>query len=90
VRIVNGSLSPIQGWISYRYGSKVPAPVVETTVAGTTGRFLTLLVPGAGAPSATIGSLHLTATGYSVVVTVSGHSERVVVRGGVATITPLG
>ena len=90
VRVVKGSVSPIQGWVSNRYGSKAPAPVVETTVAGTTGRFLTLLVSGAGAPTATIGSLHLTATGYSVVVTVGGHSERVVVRGSVATITPLG
>jgi hypothetical protein len=90
VRVVKGAVSPIQGWVSYRYGNRIPAPVVETTVSGTTGRFLTLLVTGAGSPAATIGSLRLTATGYSVVVTLGGHSERVVVRGGVATITPLG
>lgn len=90
VHVVKGAVSPIQGWVSYRYGSRIPAPVVETTVSGTKGRFLTLLVTGAGSPAASIGSLHLTATGYSVVVTVSGHSERVVVRGGIATITPLG
>ena len=88
-RIVKGSVSPIQGWISYRYRQKVAAPVVETTVSGSTGQFLTLLVPGAGTPAARIGSLRLTATGYSVVVTVGGRSERVQVRGGVATITPL-
>ena len=80
-RIVKGSVSPIQGWISYRYRQKVAAPVVETTVSGSTGQFLTLLVPGAGTPAARIGSLRLTATGYSVVVTVGGRSERVQVRG---------
>jgi hypothetical protein len=88
-RIVAGRTSPIQGWVSYRHGHRVAAPVVEVVKTGTSVRYLTLLVPAAGTPSATFSKLTLTSTGYSVVVTVGSRSERVTVNGTSATITPL-
>jgi hypothetical protein len=88
-QIVKGRTSPIQGWISYRHGHRVAAPVVEVVKNGTSVRYLTLLVPAAGTPSATASNLTLTATGYSVVVTIGGQSERVTVNGTTASITPL-
>lgn len=88
-RVVKGRTSPIQGWISHRHGHRVAAPVVEAIRTGTSVRYLTLLVPAAGTPSATVSNLSLTATGYSVVVTVGSRSERVTVNGTSASITPL-
>ncbi len=87
--VVSGRTSPIQGWISYRHGHRIAAPVVEVVKTGTSVRYLTLLVPAAGTPSATVSNLTLTAAGYSVVVTVGSRSERVTVSGTSATITPL-
>lgn len=89
-RIVKGSTNPIQGWISYRYGKKVAAPVVEAVRTGTSVRYLTLIAPAEGAPVVGVRDLHLTSGGYSVTITMDGHSERVVTNGSTVSITPLG
>jgi hypothetical protein len=47
-------------------------------------------VPADGTPRVRVSGLHLTARGYSLVVTVGGRSERIVVDGATASITPLG
>ena len=78
-RIVIGATSPIQGWISREYGSRIKAPVVEAIRSGTSVRYLTLVVPGAAAPKVRVGSLRVTSTGFSVVITVNGRSEQVTV-----------
>lgn len=88
-RIVKGRTTPVQGWISYVHGSRVAAPVVEVVKSGRSVRYLTLIVPAAGQPAATISGLRTTATGYSVVVTIGGKSERVTVNGTTASIVPL-
>jgi hypothetical protein len=88
-RVVKGLTTPIQGWISYRHGHRVAAPVVEVVKTGATVRYLTLVVPAAGAPSASVSKLTLTTTGYSLVVTIGTRSERVTVDGTAATITPI-
>jgi hypothetical protein len=88
-RIVKGATSPIQGWLSYRTNERLAAPVVEAVKSGTAARYLTLLVPAAGAPAAQVSGLTLTATGFAVTVTVGSRSERVVVDGTTATITAL-
>ena len=78
-RTIKGATSPIQGWISYRTGKRLAAPVVESRRSGTRVRFLTLLVPFARTrPSVSVSNVVLTATGYALTVTIAGHSERVV------------
>jgi hypothetical protein len=88
-RVVQAQVSPVQGWISYRHREKVGAPVVEVVKSGTSVRYLTLIVPAAGRPAATVTSLRITATGYSMVVTIGGKSERVTVDGATASIVAL-
>jgi hypothetical protein len=87
--VVAGRTSPIQGWVSWEFGKRVAAPVVDFRRAGSNVRFLTLLMPAAGDPGCRISELRLTSTGYSVVVSSGGRAERAVVSGTTATITPL-
>jgi len=89
MRIVSGRTSPTQGWISYRHGERIAAPVVEVVKTGTSVRYLTLIVPAAGRPLATIRDLRITSFGYSLVVSVGSKSERVTVTASGATIVPL-
>ncbi|HEY0442637.1 MAG TPA: heparinase II/III family protein [Candidatus Limnocylindrales bacterium] len=88
-RIVKGATSPVQGWLSYIHGSKLTAPVVEVVRTGTSARYLTLLVPAAGTPAATVTGLTITASGYAVTITIGGHAERVTVSGTTTTVTTL-
>jgi hypothetical protein len=88
-RVVTGRTSPIQGWVAWKHGVRSPAPVVEVLRSGTNVRFLTLIVPAAGTPSAGVSELKLTSTGYSVVVKIGAKRERVVVNGSTVTITAL-
>ena len=87
--VVKGRTNPIQGWISYSYGTKVEAPVEEAILKGTNVRYLTLIVPAAGAAKASVSGLQLTSTGYAVSVAIGGHLERVVVSGSSVTIKKL-
>jgi hypothetical protein len=89
LRIVTGQTSPIQGWISYSYGTKIAAPVEEAILKGTNVRYLTLIVPAAGAAKAAVSQLQLTGTGYAVTVAIGGHAERVTVSGSSVTINKL-
>jgi hypothetical protein len=90
-RMVIGQTSPVQGWVAYRGSQKAltPAPVIEVAKSGARARFVTLLVTAPGAPRATVSGFLLTADGYRVTVTVGGKSERVVVSGSNASVTPL-
>jgi hypothetical protein len=45
-----GSTDPIQGWVSYDYAVKVPAPVVNYSKGDSATTFATLLVPFHGQP----------------------------------------
>jgi hypothetical protein len=81
LRIVSGTSTPIQGWLSYKAGQRVAAPVVEAVQHGRTVRYLTLIVPAEGAPGADVSDLRLTPTGYSVTITIGGRSERLTVSG---------
>jgi hypothetical protein len=87
--IVKGRTAPVQGWISYTHASRIAAPVVEVVKSGKSIRYLTLIVPAARQASATVSGLRTTASGYTVVVTVGGKSERVTVSATGASITPL-
>jgi hypothetical protein len=89
IRVVTGARNPIQGWISYSYGHKVAAPVVQAIRQGTNVRYLTLIVPAQGRPSAAVSGLRLTSDGYRVTVTINGRSERVVASGSAISITPV-
>ncbi len=77
-RMISGATSPIQGWISYRQGARLAAPVVESRRWGTSVRFLTLLVPSATSPrSVAVTRVTLRPGGYTLTVTIGGRSERV-------------
>jgi hypothetical protein len=89
LRVVTGARRPVQGWISYHYGTKVAAPVVEAVQRGKNVRYLTLIVPAAGRPGAVVSGLHLYDDGYAVTITIGGSSERVIARGSTVSITPL-
>jgi hypothetical protein len=88
-RVLTGRTSPIQGWLAYEYGNRLPAPVVEFRRAGSNVRFLTLIVPAPGTAASGVSELKLTSTGYSVVIKVGSKRERVVVSGTSVSITPL-
>ncbi len=81
LRIVQGRTGPVQGWISYKPGHKLPAPVEESVLRGRRARYLTLIVPAEGHPSVEVSDLVVTAAGYSVTITIGGRSERVTVSG---------
>jgi hypothetical protein len=77
VAIVSGRRLPRQGWISPRWGSVRPAPVVEVFQAGRSIRFLTLLVPTAGPhPPVVVRDLRRTADGFVFTVSVQGVTQR--------------
>jgi hypothetical protein len=77
IRIVAGATDPIQGWISYGYGERIPAPVVEASMVGSDVRYLTLIVPGAARPQVRIDALRLTDGGFSLELTIDDRSEYV-------------
>jgi len=54
LRMVSGQTSPIQGWISYVYGVKVAAPVVDFALRGTSVRYVTFILPARGKPAASL------------------------------------
>ena len=85
--IVKAQTAPIQGWISYFFKKKVGAPVAGAAKRGTSVRYITLIVPSAGAPKAVVRSFSTTATGYSLTIDVNGRTERVVVTSSAASIT---
>jgi hypothetical protein len=89
VTVTTGARVPIQGWVSFRYNQKQPAPVASFVRTGRAVRYLTLLVPGAETVTAAVDDLHLFRDGYAVTIRVRGHTERVVVRGTTSSITPL-
>ena len=80
-RIVRGRTSPVQGWISYTYATKVAAPVVEAIQKGTSVRYVTLIAPSRGGPTIKVSALKLTSTGYSVTISVGTRSEKLTVSG---------
>ena len=89
-RIVTGSTSPIQGWVSYGRDQKAKAPVLESRRAGTKARFLTLLVPyGTTRPNVTVSNVQLHGGAYALTVTINGRSERVQAGYTDSKITPL-
>jgi hypothetical protein len=90
IRLVKGQLSPIQGWLSYRLGHRVAAPVVEAVKRGSSVRYLTVLVPTAlSGSSVRISSLRLSTSGFSFTIDVDGRIERVVASATDSTITAL-
>lgn len=79
-RIVTGATSPIQGWISNTYQTKVAAPVLEATLRARNARFLTLLVPYTGTmPPIAARVVSLSISGYVVDVTIGSRTERITV-----------
>jgi len=88
IRLVKGQVSPIQGWLSYRLGHRVAAPVVEAVKRSSSVRYLTVLVPTAG-PGSTVrvSGLRLTASGFSFTIEVDGRIERVAAWATDSTIT---
>lgn len=90
IRVVTGDRSPVQGWISYRYGNKIAAPVVEAIRRGSNVRYLTLIMPAHGRPQVEASHLRLTSDGYRITITVNGRSERVIASGSSISIRPVG
>ena len=62
---------------------------MEVVKSGTSVRYLTLILTAPGKPGASVSSLKLTRSGYSVVIRIGSRSERVVVDGSSVKITPL-
>ena len=88
MRVVSGTTSPIQGWVSPRLMRRVAAPVIETRKTGTNVRFLTIIVPSAQpGPVVSISNLRLYPDGFDARVAVNGRVERVVVRSSGSSIT---
>lgn len=86
ISIVRGETDPIQGWVSFAPKQKQAAPVVEAIQRGGKVRYLTLVVPAAGAPAASVTNLQVTANGYRFTITIGGRTEQVVVDGTEASI----
>jgi hypothetical protein len=90
ISVVTGQTGPIQGWRTYRFGSKARAPAVLVRRHGTRARFLTLIVP-VPSPTTTVKvlSTRFWSTGFSVVVSVGGSRERMTLSGRTVSATPL-
>ena len=85
-RAVTGALDPIQGWVSFDYGQRVPAPAVSVTKTGTRVRFFTLIVPQPErAPSWTVRAFRPASVGFDLTLQIGAAAERFVVRGESAT-----
>lgn len=87
VQLVRGGSSPIEGWVSWRYGERVAAPVAEVVRRGTAARWLTLLVTGPETPDATVSGVELTADGYRLTIATRGRTESVVVTADGSSVT---
>jgi hypothetical protein len=90
ISIVVGARSPVQGWRTIAYNKKTAAPAVLARRSGQSVRFLTLIVP---VPDASVVvrvvSVRTLADGFSLVVSVGGRTERMVVSGAAVSIVPL-
>lgn len=90
ISIVAGARSPIQGWRTVAYNKKTPAPAVLARRSGRSVRFLTLIVP---VPDASVVvrvvSVQTLADGFSLVVSVGGRIERMVLNGATVSIGPV-
>ncbi len=88
--IVTGRTSPIQGWRSYSYNHKVRSPAVQIRKTGRSAHFITLIVP-VHDPATPIRVLSLTlrSGGYSLVVSIGDHTERLDVDGSRVRVTQL-
>ena len=89
LRLISGSTSPIQGWISRHYGRKVKAPVVEGIVRGRTVRYLTLIAVATGRPTVRVSGLEVRPGGFGLTLTVGSRVEQVLVDGSRIEVTPL-
>ena len=79
--VVAGATSPIQGWVSFDYGQRVPAPAVSVTKTGTRVRFFTLIVPQAErAPSWSVRAFRAHPEGFDLTLNMGAATERFVVR----------
>jgi hypothetical protein len=89
LRIIKGRTDPVQGWVSYSYGTKVAAPVEEAIQKGKHVRYLTLIVPSSGKAAVKVSQVSLTNGGYSVTIRIGERSERVTVSGNLVWMRPL-
>jgi hypothetical protein len=78
VRMIRGATDPIQGWLSYFFNSKRANPTAEYTKSGSSVRYLTLLVPDAdGQFWVSVKEIRMRSDGYTLLLSVNGHTERV-------------
>lgn len=89
-QIVIGRRDPVQGWISYYTDHRTPAPTIEVRSGGTAVRYITLLAPTAKTDAdVSVTDVRVTASGFSFLVTIDGHSERVTATASTATVAPV-
>jgi hypothetical protein len=88
-RILSGSTSPRQGWLSYEYEKFIPAPVVEQIKSGTSVRYITLLAPFGASPTTSAQLVQTWSDGYQLDVHFDGGAERISVRGTEVTVVDL-
>jgi hypothetical protein len=81
IEVFEGSIHPIQGWVSFRYGHKTAAPVVESVARGRAVRFLTFIDPLAGAAGPRLHELEELRDGFRLRVVTSEGIEEVELRG---------
>jgi hypothetical protein len=82
-----GSTDPIQGWVSFGYGHREPAPAVAVAKTGSHVRFFTMIVPSATRERAwTVRSFTPAAEGFDLVLRVGTVTERFTVRGADAAV----
>jgi hypothetical protein len=74
-RVVVGTSHPIQGWVSYRYGVRLAAPVVEVTKSGRWARYVTLLAPTRDPATVAASGFILTHDGFAVTITIGDRVE---------------
>lgn len=89
-RVVRGGTHPIQGWVSFDYGSRVAAPAVSVSKSGSRVRFFTMIVPSTtNARSWTVRSFAARADGFDLVLRVGTLTDRFVVSGSGAVVRPI-
>jgi hypothetical protein len=77
ISIVQGSEDPVQGWVSYDFGVREPAPTVVATNSGETVVFVTLLAPFVGGDPPEIRAFEITDNGIDLALVYLGRHNTV-------------
>jgi hypothetical protein len=86
ISLIEGSEDPVQGWVSYRFGDRIPAPVVVSSMTGDRVTFVTLLAPSPNGETPEVLSFDLGDETVDLEFVYLGATNRVLISNGDVSI----